>query len=451
MVTNVERVTILRPLRHHTRGAEPKREKERAMSDASFKPDDSAGDSHAPLSLAPLAAARPTVEPAVVLHVRTSRGGGGEAERNIMRLAASGVAPYLRQIVVILHAPDDSGIEILLADARRIGCPILTVPRRGPLDTVAARTLLQLCRQSRAALWHAHDSQASLLGVMLRSLWPMKLVTTVHALHEGGGSLRQRVRHASDKICLPRCDRVIAASPAIREQCIDLSVADGQLSCIPFGIDLDSFKRTHSIRAARVELGVWPEAVVMGVASPFTEEKGVDRAIRTFAQLLPRYSNLELHLVGDGPQYDALKQLAVELGVAAKVYFWGSQPTPQRWYEFFDLALVPGQDENFAAPVLEAMAMEVPAAATRVGGADVLLKDGRCGVLLDPRRPETWADEIAPLIVSEDRRRELGRRARARAEKHFGLTRRAEKIVAIYDELLSIAPQKIDLSWRRAA
>ncbi len=421
------------------------------MSEAHDKLADPAGDSVSPIPLEKFTASQPAIEPAVVLHVRTARGQGGDAERNIMKLAANRVAPYLRQIVVIVHQPGDSGIDILIAEARRLHCPILTLPRRGPLDTAAARTLLQLCRDARVAVWHSHDSQANLLGVMLRNLWPMKLVSTVHACHGSDGGLRDRLRHTSDKFCLHRFDHVIAASPAIREQCVDFSVRDERLSCIPFGIKLDEFQRTHTIQDARYELGVWPEAVVMGVVSPFTEEKGVDRAIRTFADLFPRHPNLELHLVGDGPRYDAMKQLAVDLGVATKVYFWGSQPSPQRWYEFFDIALIPSRDDNFAAGVLEAMAMEVPAAATSVGGADVLLKDGRCGVLLDPRRQETWAALIAPLIVSDDRRRELRRRARARAEKHFGLTRRSEKVIAIYDELLSIAPQKIDLSWRRAA
>jgi len=120
----------------------------------------------------------------------------------------------------------------------------------------------------------------------------------------------------------------------------------------------------------------------------------------------------------------------------------------------FDMLLLPSHTEGFPNVVLEAMAMGVPVAAADVGAVTELLKNGRRGVVLDAKEQETWADHIAPLIVSKDRRRELSRLGRHRIdriEKYYSFDQRMLKVFRVYDRVLSIAPQSERSEWRRAA
>jgi glycosyltransferase involved in cell wall biosynthesis len=206
---------------------------------------------------------------------------------------------------------------------------------------------------------------------------------------------------------------------------------------VPNAIEPADYARTQTIAGARQKLGVDPRAFVIGAVGRFSVEKGVDRAIRTLAELRPRYPHAQLHLIGEGPERAKLEALARELGVIGAVRFWGWQADSKPFYEAMDALLLPSHTEGLPNVVLEAMAMGVPVAATDVGGVRELLDEGRCGVILNQDQT-TWADRVAPLIVSADRRGEFARRARSRIETHYAFDARMEREVAVYERLLKL-------------
>ncbi len=397
-----------------------------------------------PVHVTPRAADLPTV-----LHVRVVCATGGGPEKTILRSPQYAADEYFRMAVAYIHPRGDNGIEVIKSQAKKWNAPLLTIPESGPLDPRTVAALYQLCRQQNVAVWHGHDYKSNLLGLILRRFWKMKLVTTAHGWTND--TFRTRMYYHIDKWCLPRYDEVIAVSPLLHQQCLDIGVSPERLTYIANGIDCDEYRRSRTIRAARRELGIFRDPVILGVVARLSPEKGVDRAIRTIADLHVKYPNIELHIVGDGPEFEKLKRLAVELGVAGITHFWGYQGESHRFFEMFDLLLLPSRTEGFPNVVLEAMAMGVPVAAAAVGAVSELLKNGRRGVVLDAKDQETWADHIAPLIVSKERRRELSRLGRHRIEKYYSFDQRMVKVFRVYDRVLSIAPQRESADWRRAA
>jgi glycosyltransferase involved in cell wall biosynthesis len=97
---------------------------------------------------------------------------------------------------------------------------------------------------------------------------------------------------------------------------------------------------------------------------------------------------------------------------------------------------VPSWEEPFGRVVVEALASGVPVAATRVGGPAEIFTHGEEGLLLPPRRPELWADEVGRLLGRPELRLKMGRRGRARAAD-FGLEAHVEAIRRVYDDVLS--------------
>ncbi|MEX2215032.1 MAG: glycosyltransferase [Phycisphaeraceae bacterium] len=401
---------------------------------------------------APDEPSRPAVSPLTrptILHVRVVAGTGGGPEKTILRSPRYADRDIYDMAVAYIYPKGDSGIEVIKAQAKQFDAPIITIPERGAFSLSTLVALYRLCKKLNVSVWHAHDYKSNLFGLMLRRFWKMKLVTTVHGWTND--TFRTRMYYHVDKWCLPRYDEVIAVSPPLMQQCIDIGVPKDRLTYIHNAIEPDDYQRQHTIREARHEMGIWPDAIVMGVVSRLSVEKGVDRAIDTLAALSPTYPKLELHIVGDGPEYDRVKKQAATLGVSERVKFWGWQSDSRRYFETFDFLLLPSHTEGFPNVVLEAMAMGVPVAATDVGGVSELLKFGRRGVILDPKHQDTWATHIAPLVVSEDRRSELSRQGRRRIEKYYSFAQRMEKVLAIYDRMLSIDPKHEETAWRRAA
>ena len=79
------------------------------------------------------------------------------------------------------------------------------------------------------------------------------------------------------------------------------------------------------------------------------------------------------------------------LGLQETVHFPGYVSQPERILEETDLMVLPSHTEGLPNAALEAMAMEVPVLATRVGGTPEVVSDGETGRLVDPRSPEMLA------------------------------------------------------------
>jgi glycosyltransferase involved in cell wall biosynthesis len=132
-----------------------------------------------------------------------------------------------------------------------------------------------------------------------------------------------------------------------------------------------------------------------------------------------------------------LRSLIRALDVEGDVTFLGEREDVAEILAATDLLLAPSWEEPFGRAVIEALAMEVPVAATAVGGPAEILQPGVDGVLLPPRRPETWTAEIVELLGDQPRLRAMGANGRRNAELRFGVAQHVEAIAGVYAEALA--------------
>jgi glycosyltransferase involved in cell wall biosynthesis len=85
-----------------------------------------------------------------------------------------------------------------------------------------------------------------------------------------------------------------------------------------------------------------------------------------------------------------------------------------RAYAESTVAVVPSLYEGFGFPAGEAMACEVPLVSTTAGALpDVVGRDGRAGLLVEPGSATALADAIGRLLDQPELRREMGIAGRA--------------------------------------
>ncbi len=382
----------------------------------------------------------------LVLHVRVVTNIGGGPDKTILRSPKWADHDRVRMAAAYIHPRNDPGIGLLRIQAEQQGCPFIELPERGPIDPRTVRALVNLCKRRNVAVWHGHDHKSNALGLLVRQFHPMKLVTTAHGWTRE--TWRNRLYCNVDRWCLRRYDQVVAVSRDLYDQLLHDGLDRKRLWHIPNAIDLTEYERSQDRSAARDRLDIADDEFVLGVVARLSDEKGVDRAVRATRALVEKYPDVRLHIIGDGPAFEPLRALAIEQHVAPQVRFWGWQTPTQRFYEAMDTLLVPSRTEGLPNVALEAMAMCVPVAATDVGGVSKLLQRGRCGVLLNGDEC-AWPSEIEPLIVSAERRAELARRARRRIEEHYSFVARMERMMRVYDRVLSIG--KSTRESRRAA
>lgn len=166
-------------------------------------------------------------------------------------------------------------------------------------------------------------------------------------------------------------------------------------------------------------------------------EKGVDTALAAFARVREALPTARLVIAGDGPERQALEQLARELGVAGAVRFvgWVGPEHRDRLLEEASLLLMASLSEGFGLAALEAARMGRPVVATRVGGLPEVVEDGVSGLLVPPGDAAALAEAALRLLNDEPLCRRYGVAAESRARERFGLDRQVGAYSSLYARL----------------
>jgi glycosyltransferase involved in cell wall biosynthesis len=376
----------------------------------------------------------PATDAPVVLHARVVTGTGGGPEKTILNSPRFLTPHNYRALCGYMHPPGDPGFDELRRRAAELEAPLLSIPDRGVWDLSVARQMLAICRRERVAVWHGHDYKSNALGVLLRRFHPMRLVTTVHGW--GVRHWKSPIYHAIDRLSLRRYDRVVCVSDDLVETCLASGVRRERCVLIENAIDTEQFRRTRSVQDAKLALDVRPERCLIGAVGRLSAEKGFDQLIHAVAQLVEAGHDVELAIAGDGDCRKELEALIAKQREPERYRLLGHVSNVIPLFEAMDVFALSSLREGLPNVVLEAMALDVPIVATRIGGVPKLIDDEQNGLLVPPGEPSSLAAALGRLLKDERLRQELADAGRATIESRFSFSVRMAKIRAVYDEVL---------------
>jgi glycosyltransferase involved in cell wall biosynthesis len=189
----------------------------------------------------------------------------------------------------------------------------------------------------------------------------------------------------------------------------------------------------------RTELQIPADVPILLYAGRLCEQKRP----RLFAQVMQQLRGRGLEFVclvaGDGEERRWLAAYLRRHRLTAVVRMLGAVSS-HRIRELLaasDILFLPSKMEGIALTIFEAMAMAVVPVSADVGGQGELVTPD-CGVLIGPgeEREEilAYADALANLLHSPDRRTSMGRKARERVSTHFRLEQMGDRMVALLDK-----------------
>ena len=166
----------------------------------------------------------------------------------------------------------------------------------------------------------------------------------------------------------------------------------------------------------------------------FVGEKGADVLIRAAA----RCPEIPVVMVGEGPDEDALRTLARQLG-ARNVSFVG----PKWEQDLRDMlsdarfVIVPSMwHENYPYVVIQAFALGRPVIGSTRGGIPELVRPGSTGLLFNPEKPTELAAHMSRLWADPVSCTNMGRTAKALADSFFTPKAFQNELLDAYDEVL---------------
>jgi glycosyltransferase involved in cell wall biosynthesis len=218
----------------------------------------------------------------------------------------------------------------------------------------------------------------------------------------------------------------VYVSEALRRQ--GISVAGPHRSAvIPIGIE------TYDGLSAAA-----PTRFTVCTVTRLIARKQVDRLVRVFARLAEERPDVQLVIVGDGPERPALSRLVGALGIQDLVEFTGAldaRGAQERMSRASVMAL-PSVRESLGAVYLEAMSLGVPALGTSGEGIEEHMEHGVSGILVPPGDDEALFVELRSLAADPARAIRIGEAGRRRFEAGgFSWRANAQAYLALFEEL----------------
>ncbi|HYU97356.1 MAG TPA: glycosyltransferase, partial [Pyrinomonadaceae bacterium] len=178
------------------------------------------------------------------------------------------------------------------------------------------------------------------------------------------------------------------------------------------------------------------DAPIMVHVSNFRPVKRPIDCVEILARVL-KQTDARLVMVGDGSERTSAIHRAKVLGVYDKCVFVGKQPNIVDYLCASDLLLLPSEQESFGLAALEAMAVQVPVIASRVGGVPEVVDDGETGFLSAVGDVDKMADDAVKLLTNPELRREMGKRARESAVSRYRTDIVIPQYIEFYNRVLA--------------
>jgi len=193
----------------------------------------------------------------------------------------------------------------------------------------------------------------------------------------------------------------------------DFLLPDRQLSFIPNGIDTTLFSPDLAERRrVRRELGLGEEHHVIGYSGRLDPVKNLEFLLQIFECAVQKNPFLRLMLVGDGPEKEKIEFMCRKKNLEDYVLFVGQTGNVLPYLRAFDVFLLTSFKEQMPMSILEAMSVEVPILASRVGGIPHMVTDGETGFLCELSDPlEDWVLRLLTILEVTCQRR-MGAAAR---------------------------------------
>jgi glycosyltransferase involved in cell wall biosynthesis len=297
--------------------------------------------------------------------------------------------------------------------------------------------LRRLVREHGIGLVHAHSpSVAAAARLALPRGWGTRFVYTEHNVW----SRYHPLTRWANMLTYPRNDHVFAVSDRVRRS-IRYPPPLARLpmptvETLHHGLDLAAVARWGAADGVREELGIPPEAPVVGTVANLKPHKGHRVLLRAAALVRREVPDARFVLVGTGPLEAELRRQAVTLGLDGAVVFAGMRLDAPRVADAFDVFVLPSFQEGLSIALVEAMALGKAIVVTPVGGQLEVVEPGVHAVVVPPGDPGSLACAVVELLRDPDRRSSLGRAARERAVR-FDIRRTVARLEAVYEELLA--------------
>jgi glycosyltransferase involved in cell wall biosynthesis len=383
----------------------------------------------------------------------------------------------MSHLLPLLSALERTGCDVhllclgeggLAEEAGRRGLPVTVLPMDGARDPRVLRPLRRLLAAgpmgieallrrgagnatagrapaAAATRWdvvHTHGMRANLpVRLAMRTLRDRPcLFTTVHSdlrLDYVSAPLA-RVYQGVDRATLGGVDNIVCVSDALRALLVARGYPAERILTVHSGLELETSGAAGAGAAAQGAA----HRLRVGTVARLVAVKDIDLMLEVAGLLCRTHPEVEVVVVGDGPERERLQALADQAGLAGVVSVTGRLDGIGSVLSGFDVYLVTSVFEGgVSMAVLEAMAQALPVVTTAAGGVAEAVVDGVTGYVVtrDLERgalAAALAERAAALLDDPALRARMGAAGAQRVRDHFMVEQTAAQTLRAYERCL---------------
>lgn len=311
------------------------------------------------------------------------------------------------------------------------------------------RAFVQACKillTQTVDLVHLGDPVLAPLGLLLKILFAVPIVVTVHGLDI---TYPNRLYQWVVPRTVSLFDAVIPISAQAYRECLVRGIPAERCQTIPVGVNsIPPFRFTQEgarkYLLSRLGLDLASRRVLL-TSGRLIARKGVAHFIENTLPLIVAKQPQTVYLIiGDGPDRDRILGKAREHHLADHVSLLGLVDQETLWAAYYaaDVFVMPnvpvkGDVEGFGLVILEACLAECCVVASDLEGIRDAVENGRNGLLVPALNPFRQAEIILRLLECPEEREALGRQGRQVVAERFDWSRIAGRYLSVFDSVVA--------------
>ena len=306
-------------------------------------------------------------------------------------------------------------------------------------DLLAVWEIKRLYQKVKPDLVHLNSSKAGVIGSFAK--WVMfhgscVMIYTAHGwvFEEPLPGPMKTLYRLAEKYTARAKDAIITLSEEDKKIAREkLGVPINRLTLIRNGVKEPTLPLSGA--EARQSLSLPADAIVVGTIANHYKTKGLDVLLHVVAEIKKEIGNLQVIILGDGPERRQLEALIDKLDLHSCVRLTGFLPDAAKYLPAFDIFVLPSRKEGSPYTLLEAMHAGLPIIATTVGAIPDIITNGEHGLLVPRESPYALSTALRKLINDPEYANRLGLAAQNRAN-NFSLDQQIAATTTLYQSLL---------------
>lgn len=373
-----------------------------------------------------------TARPRLAYVVSTLNPGG--TEKLVVDMSLAFARDYDLQVICI----DEPGKWA--ATLRERGIEVACLWRQPGLDLSLPLKLARRLRRAGTQIVHAHQCTPWFYSALSRLFNPApRLLLEEHGRFYP--EVRRWKRALVNRALIRRLThRFVAVSEDIRQRLVTYEGLDARrIQTIYNGIRAPEPLDAAGRLALRESLGVGPGEFLVGTVGRFDSIKNLPMLVRALAQVARENPRVRGVLVGDGPEFGAIRRLVASEGMEQHIRLTGYRGDAGKLTQCMDLFVLASFSEGTSMALLEAMAAGVPAAVTAVGGNPEIVLGGTTGWTVPSDDVGALVQVLRDAAGDPQRASTFAAAGRQRYASQFTLGHMIDRYANLYREMLAEA------------